>query len=321
MAKVDIFYLATAIVGAICAFVCIVILIQAILKKSVNENIDKKIVYLTYGSVAAFGLSMLVFAVSNTMYMSYSRRNCICAITTTVAYLLLYTMSQILIYWLLIIRIYQTFHGTKYALSNHIKIPFSLLLIIFCMCGIAGTITDLYGYSCTQDIIDLKQFFVFSSMYSFGTEVIDFIITVFLVILFIKKLLIVTTDINDNESHLFVNNEISILNNQQKMLLNIITKFFVLTLFATLATQIDILLITIVTIIDINDDSEETSLIINRMYWILRPIDCVINGICLHLMLETNDNDYRKICRGCDAYMRLCCKRIAKKSVKKKKYL
>eukprot|EP01084_Bolivina_argentea_P235335 396022_1 len=307
-----------AVLGIICVLICIIVLIDMFRRKLLNSGIHKNVVYFTNGSIGCFLVSLLAYTVSNIM-ANKEKSNWILVVTLYNIYLLFWTIGQIFIYWLLLLRLYFAFADTNYALSKHYYILFSVLMFIFficCVSGLIGNILEGQYYYNNNSKIKEQTFYNFFSLYAFGTELTDLLITVLLVTLFIKKLLMVTTDMSANQCDRFVNNESAILNIEQKMLLNVVTKFFILTLFATIATQIDIALATIA-FIALRCGSIKGYHIAHYLYWWLRPIDCAINSICLYLLPETSDGNYKKICKGCDAYIRLCCKRITKQRIKK----
>eukprot|EP01083_Nonionella_stella_P022823 63093_1 len=304
-----------SVLGGISAIICTVFFVMLFRRVSTNSEVIKKdIIYLKFGSIGCFALSMLFFTISNALNVTHS--NWMLVLIPAVLYLLLYSISQVLIYWLLILRIHHVFDGTQYASSKCTYTVFMVMLILFFICSMVGVVEDTLEYDHTTYSTS-DNLYNLESMYSFGVESLDFSITAFLMTLFITKLLMVTTDLQDNKSHLFVDSEIAQLNSEQMLLLNINTRFFVLTLFATLATQIDIALFTLGLIAWRLNASHLYSLL-HVMYWWLRPIDCVINSICLYLMLDVNEAHYQMMCKGMDAYIRLCCKRIARKRIKKK---
>ena len=59
----------------------------------------------------------------------------------------------------------------------------------------------------------------------------DFIFVFFLISLLIKKLLKLNADIKDNEMDTLISPQIATLHQQQKSLLNILTKYFILSFF------------------------------------------------------------------------------------------
>eukprot|EP00483_Globobulimina_turgida_P003913 UN03921 len=182
-----------AVIGAIAVFVCIVVLIKLIRKKSMKFKVHKHIIYLTYGSVGCFCISMALFTVCNVIGMLPQTKNTsdwiiwIFTLTIINGYLLFYIISQIFIYWLLFFRAYLAFSGTKYAVSKLIYIIFSISLMLFFVSGIMGGIANFFLYY-SNSYND--SYFEFASLYAFGTEFTDFFITSFLVVLVIKKLLI-----------------------------------------------------------------------------------------------------------------------------------
>eukprot|EP01084_Bolivina_argentea_P272985 464924_1 len=320
-------YEVAGILGATSVFICIVVLIALCRKQLLKNGVNRRVVYLTNVSIGCLLLSMMFYTAINIMYIEkhlYSHEwRWTIRLTLYEMTLFPYILAQIFIYHLLITRLYVAFDGTKYAFSKYVYVIFIILIIGFLLCGIAGLISNFmveeYFYTenslhITDDVLTGTK-----SVYSFGMEIIDFIITAMLVILFIKRLLRVSVDISCNESYRFVDNESVVLNNEQKVLLNVVTKFFILTLFATMVTQFTMAILCVNKIIRATSAvHSEFFKVTHLIYWWLFAVDCVINSICLYLMPDLCDASYRNMCSGCDSYVRLCCKGVTKKSIKRK---
>ena len=162
-----------------------------------------------------------------------------------------------------------------------------------------------------EDVLD-----DFGDTLALRREIIDLSITAFFVILFIKQLLKVTVDMNDHRTD-SMESGIVTLDASQKVLLAVMTRFFILTLFATLSTQ-SVLLLGTVSAIGRHAGADGVLYASYAFYWWLIPVDCMVNTICLYLMPQANDNAYNRLCSGCDAYVRLCCQRMAKRRIKRR---
>ena len=70
------------------------------------------------------------------------------------------------------------------------------------------------------------------------------------------------------------------INDAQKKLLQLMTKYFVVSLIAVISSQI----LSLIFCID-----KDTTFIINCIEWLLFSIDCTINTVCLYLIFAVND--------------------------------
>ena len=94
------------------------------------------------------------------------------------------------------------------------------------------------------------------------------------------------------------------------------TLFTVLTLFATLSTQITLLVGTASLAAQQFGEYEAMDFLFNLYCWLI-PVDCVVNSICLYLMLEENNKKYKTICGRCDAHITNSCQQLAKRCIKR----
>ena len=104
-------------------------------------------------------------------------------------------------------------------------------------------------------------------------------------------------------------------NDKQRYLLNIMTKYFVLSLFAILSTQIVTIFYSASWISGSYD--ETTGIIFFDIFHVLLPIDCAITTCCLFLNFGSTNEYYEGngICRRCHYCSLLWFKRMTKNSV------
>ena len=130
-----------------------------------------------------------------------------------------------------------------------------------------------------------------------------------------RKMSAVTIDMNDNKSELFTNDQVAKLNEKQKHLLDIMTKYFILTFNATLFTQLELIALC-VTWMTAWYEYWDIHFYADYLYAYFFPLDCAVNSICLFLIFEINDKWYKKICKGYHAFIRLCLKKITKRKLR-----
>ena len=269
--------------GIVC--ICTVV---GLMKNSLisREHIRTNVLALTYGSIGCYSLSMIIFSVGNVfLWLDQA----VIGFLIISIFTFFYTISQVLIYWLLIFRVYHTFKESIYYLSKCTYIFFAILVILF---FILSMLAILYNYLVIFDPSKIPKIVLIDLglVIACGREIIDFAITVYLVALFIRKLLKVTVDINDRKIDV-VESGLVQLDESQDILLNVMTRFFVLTLFATLSTQTTIFMGTLSLVAQ---QLEELDLMVHAfaVHWWLITVDCAINSICLYLMLEANKKQY-----------------------------
>ena len=300
--------------SVISCIVCIIPLIALVRKPSIlTQHILKSVLTLTYGSIGCYALSMIFFTLGNILLITLHSIGFIVIGCFTV----FYVISQVLIYSLLMFRVYHTFKDTEYMLSRCTLIFFAVMVIAFFICSIFGIV---YNYLLLITDPDIPEVVLdhFGVGIAFSREIIDALITVYLVSLFIKQLLNVTVDINDHniDTQCLESGLIIQLDESQNTLLRVTTRFFVLALLATLSTQLNLIIGTI-SLLGQYFDAYHVFISAFALHWWLIPIDCMINSICLYLMLEANNEHYVRICARCDGRSRVCCQRIAKKLIKR----
>merc|ERR1712062_410151 len=97
-------------------------------------------------------------------------------------------------------------------------------------------------------------------------------------------------------------------------LLSTMTLFSVLTCFATLSTGLT-LLIKCASLIAQQLGQDKLMICLYNVHCWLIPIDCVVNSICLYLMLEVNHRKYAIICGKCDEHITNSCQKLAKRVI------
>ena len=234
-----------------------------------------------------------------------------------------WNLAQLFIYILLILRLHFSFIGTKYEIKKPIYLIFIVLIILYIVCCTAYTIfwaTMPNIHHWTLSLMEIEH--SIAKLYAICGEIIDFVISVLLICLFIKKMTNVTADLHSNYSKRFMDDRMDKINNEQKLLLDITAKYFILSFIATLWTQITIFLCSLAVILYFYAPN---ALILYNIVWFLYLVffyaDGIINPLCLYLLFETNKELYERVCHGCHAWARLCFRRITERKVKNNKDL
>ena len=222
-------------------------------------------------------------------------------------------LAQLFLYNLLILRLHYSFNGTKYAISKKVYIIYVLLIFSFLFLSLAS----LIGYSIGIVHDDQIELDATHGAFQIGLEVTDLSMSVFLIILFVNKMIHVTVDLHAYQSDIFIDDQVSRFNENQKILLNITAKYFVLSSIATVWTQMASLVMLIAWICEVfgsEDAYDAVDVLVNVTLF----LDGIANPICLFLIFEVNDKWYRRGCSGCHAFARLCFRRCTQRKVRKK---
>ena len=176
-----------------------------------------------------------------------------------------------------------------------------MLFILVYIGGAAVYIRHRYYH---RDLVKLDVQKVNEIIFAFGTEIVDLILSIYLIVVFVKKLIAVTIDLYDDGSP----NE-SLLSDKQTELLSLVTKYFILSFIATLSTQIASGIWCIYWV-GYYFNNEEMQIWSGDFIWpTLIPIDCAINTICLFLIFEQNSKWYNKSCSKCHSLILECFRR------------
>ena len=224
-------------------------------------------------------------------------------------YVIIWEVSQALIYILLMLRVHHSFKNTKYAISKSVYIIFIISNILFCAISIAYVFHKLLEVPPDEEEQFRTQFTysrTLDGVYQIGLELIDLFISILLILLFIKKMIDVTVDV-----------QLSQLNKEKNVLLHITAKYFVLSFVATLWTQLVTFLYSVHWVFRrvVPELSADIERHIATGFWMM---DGIVNPICLYLIFEVNDAYYQRLCGGCHAYSKLCFRKYTMRNVKRK---
>ena len=296
--------------GAVSFFICLIILIALIYNiHNAPSNIkpNKRSIRLTYTVIALLIVSTFFFCFNGSYIANFNINVELALILLDGISTIAWNLAQFFVYLLLFERIYHAFNQTKYSVSKYTIIWFTILSVGYLVSSILMYIlwSMQSPFSVTED--------VFGDVYAIGEEIIDLILSIYLIGIFINKLLQLTIDLNENDSEKYINSQGGALNEQQQRLIDLMTKYFVLSFMATLITQLE----SLVYCIGYFDDSGWGYWVL-YVSWILWPVDCAVNSICLFLIFEINGKWYHKWCKGFHACIKLFFKRATKRKLRKK---
>merc|ERR1712129_250983 len=175
--------------------------------------------------------------------------------------------------------------------------------------GLCALAFALYEFDTVSSVFNTNE--LFSWIYVFGIETIDFFIAFLLIFLFSKKLLNVTMDVKSS-SNFFMDK----LNDKNKKLLNIISKYCVLCITAIASTQcvniyqlIIFLVIDRQMVLDSNDSVNE--IVIISVHQACVSIDLLINAVCLFLSTSIAEKYYFMLCGSAHSSIKRRCERCS----------
>ena len=312
------------VVASLSLIICILLLFSLLHSHRATNPIPKtklNVLRTTYAAIIAYIIfDALTIAINSLEIFEYDETHDVShlEIKTNVLFLTSlasWVFAQLFLYILLILRVYHSFEGTVYAVRNRVYVAFISLIMAFVISSLV-----LLGFFIDGEALGKKDFLEAGyGGFQISLAVTDFVVSSFLLILFIKKMVEVTADIAPR-SQLLIDDRVSRMNEQQKVLLDITAKYFVCTLISTLWTQMTTLLLFLYWIfVDMQyaDNREGTGEIVWDIVASVWVIDGIVNPICLYLIFEVNDQWYRWMCSGCHAFARLCFRKCTQRKIKK----
>ena len=211
----------------------------------------------------------------------------------------------VLLYVIIIDRVYTTFNKTIYQLNKYIVILFGVLVFMIMICQFIYL--GLYAFKIgTEKERDVFWFAIVS---------FDIIMNITLLVIFIKKLRALIIDFTDTKAlsvNLLDKNDKN-SNNRTYKFLKLMTKVFVLTIYIVIFNQFpglfDIFCVYIL---------KESNNFIKGLGYFMRSIQGFINCIVLYLTFKINDSLYHKLCCLCDHMIYMCLTKDTQKLLNKK---
>lgn len=326
-----------AIINGICGIGCLSFTIALFyyfycntkFNETSGNDIRNNTKYYTIGSSIGFTIFCFAQLISSAVY-SYQ---ILVGLAT-----LFWLIAQILTYLIYINRLYYTFDSTSYHITNSILYPLYILLTLFALCHVALGI--VFFIEITGNLNQETAGRPYAICYIL-IELFDLIICIVIVYIFASKIMKLITDFDDeiqyqrslsiesiistsspSMSPMSINTQMSMnpiscnLNHVQKLMIKVMTRYFVLTTIAIITTQI--FMITRV-LSEILFAVQYDGLQIWTVSLICQGIHCLISVITIFLIFSFGDNLYKISCKRLDIYCKMWCKIIAKRNVVKQK--
>ena len=348
-------------------------------KKMIEISISKIILCYSLLGILSFFFSSFIFFLLVSFHPILSSSN---EQILSILWAIFWNIGQIFGYLLFINRFYYSFK--KYRSSSFVHKILLLLIFLYIL-----SILILLPIAFHLDNIYTNLLLI----YSFSINILNLLISISLMILFLKKLKVITISMNNqffvneinNKNNNEENNEIELsyeniqqqqqqqpiykyttdyminyeneinetvieerhesfsdsnnltpantkrsdvtemsnitnitFSDEQNNLLDIMAKIFVLNIFMIIMTQLVLIHLTIVNVIeqkfpsywDTNTQTKQT-----HIHYILRQIDCIINSYCIFLNFKFTHNFYIKSCNKCHNFVRNHCVKNIEKEI------
>eukprot|EP01084_Bolivina_argentea_P024328 45349_1 len=290
-----------------------------------NANLKKHIRSITF---SAF-LSFIILTGSMTIWFStnstFGQNNPI-----SIIYGLAWDLGQILKYILIAFLVSGTLKTfPRHQFSDKHKIIFLILITLFGVCIFIAVMSEVIIASQNNPNKQISSELWLS--WITGAPVLDFIICVWLITVFIKKMINIAvvkhfkSDLHRHSVHIATDIHVDFdmerihMNNQQAEVLKIMTKYFILSFILIVSTQIGYFIEAAKYFTKwIMKDKDIYKQIDIYMDVVLFPLYVFINTICLYLTLPMNNEMYEITCGICHKCTVKCFEDITKKGVRRK---
>ena len=215
--------------------------------------------------------------------------------------IILWSIAQLFTYIIILSRIHFTLSNTRYQLKEHNYIIFTILIfvcILLCIVWILRSI--LYHNQYINGDISEHNIHEFSVFFVTLVEIIDLTISIFFISIFVNRLKMI---INQNKL---------IQSKKHQTITNNMLKYWVLSLFIIISTQIVAFVACIMFVTEYIDDQTAFE-VFEIMYEIFLPLNPIIITFSIFLMFETYHEYYDKRCGCCDNLAMKCFDKLSQK--------
>ena len=241
-------------------------------------------------------------------------------------YILSWNAGHIVIFIIFMQRLHSTLNSPLndnpgLRLSKMIYIIFTICIVIYVLnCVMIGIYTTVFVRKLTVTLSWHQQYFL-NLEYYVGAEIMDSVLTFFLLFLFVRKLWQIMRamhrNINDKHKSL-------ILCEQQHSLSSILSKYLLLYGVVVIANQAVTAILTLRWISKLTTPSDavlrdENVSIFQNVFHFATPFVLVVNTICLLLLFENMDTLFVRCCLRCHLCLRMAFYRCGKGCGSKRK--
>eukprot|EP01084_Bolivina_argentea_P057875 105694_1 len=230
----------------------------------------------------------------------------------------LYGIELTFTYLVFLYKFKIAFQATTYQSPQYVHNIFYVMIGIFLLNRVVYCIWK--GFQDFTHYTSVQENDSYATVYFWTEEIIDLCISISMVYLFVSKLFKVAarmkTPINSHEL---------ILNIEQKQLIDVITKYTLISVTSVVFTQIQLSFISVLTVVYIyilriyDDETSYNKHIYGyetcmRISGVIFGLDSVINAGCIFFNFAFTESIYVRVCKSCHSY----CKMWATKAIKKK---
>eukprot|EP01084_Bolivina_argentea_P102051 182883_1 len=197
--------------------------------------------------------------------------------------------------YLSFIRSLNVFENTAFKISDKLKSIFYTLIILFFILESCSTTCYILYYN---EMLSLVRYETYHLIILILQEMVDFVLTLFLVKIFVKTLFSVTLTLTDDSR-----SNSSNLSSQQLNFVDLITKYNLLGVPAVLSTQLFLFcdLIFIIVILITNNNAFEV-IADTRFLPFVWILECFTNVLCVFLVGNDSRFWYNCCCGKCHSY-------------------
>eukprot|EP01084_Bolivina_argentea_P202512 346004_1 len=258
-------------------------------------------------AVISYGVYCVVWAV----YMRFQNKT-FSSYLNHIDTIIIWRLGATSIYIMFVKRFEATFGETKYDTFPAVYICFYILCILFLLLGV---VTIIMLVLLDLQSISLQQISMFGIIEAVLSSIVDIILSVGLIGLFVYKLWLLNRDIGIEYLHQNMNDNNSSLNSKQVSIVNVMSKMTILSIFATVSTQMVFVLQSIQYVRMFEDKDYD---ILDTFAHLLGVADCFVNSICVIWSFDFVAPCYRWTpCALFDFCCSKLCKYVIKQTVSK----
>ena len=231
-----------------------------------------------------------------------------------------WNIGNIISYIYLLFRLQKSFKDTDNSLTKGVKTSLIILLIIYLLFIIYSIIIGIWLIHEGQEIYRTDQVFHNAVMgYKIGLTIVDLVISISLLVIFIKKLYRIGENIYKNSMEFGVSDDKNIRNkdgsirNSKETLFTIMSRVSILSITMIISCQI-------VLFFGILSWMLNGSRIMDTIYLTFKMIDSFIASVCLFMGFEFTRKWYNLWCGCCHRNVKQLCLKSIDNSMTNKGY-
>ena len=232
-------------------------------------------------------------------------------------------LGQVMVYFYLLIRLYNGFKGTVYSIKWNISITLSILLccyLIGCLIILSIIVWYIIWYltiatNTDNGLDNLPYDEELQILFKSITLMVDFMLSLSLLVIFVYKLRKISESLNvmiHDEYDLISNDNSNInslliqdretLQTQNENIYNVISKVLILGVIMIISSQISLIL----SLVDWirNKDTNDTLTVV---YSLFKGLHTLIASLSVFLGFEFTHNWYICCCGACHRHIKSCC--------------